>query len=471
MSGEGRATDRDAGYSEVPYFVGDPRAPGHQVGLLAVSDKCSSGRGVVCVENIPKIITPADFLGCVAEQRENIVGLRVLGCRANRAQYLLLLELAHAADAEALRSAHHGRPFSALGAETMFISHLDRAPCAPDGTPLQFTHHTVEEGSVCPICQEALTLQCAAHRTSSSSCDDLYVAAASDRSTAPSSALFTTMCGHTAHLDCFLESNYEAAGCPVCRFNPSDLGHQCAVPSCGEIDPLWMCLVCGHLGCGRYQQGHAEQHYRETSHTYCLDVHSGQVWDYAGDNFIHRLMTNERDMKVVNVPGDSGGGRAAGSGADDLELHERDLQDAKLESKVESVADSYSRLLEVQLDTQNAYYAQLHDAELATQEELRSALRAAEADNTAPPVPPPSHGKSLAKLRKRVAEAAAATAAREEELAQDESLQKQHAVGVPKYRQQLEAMQAMHAKTTAQKKAQLEELNAKIETLMGALCD
>lgn len=44
-----------------------------------------------------------------------------------------------------------------------------------------------------------------------------------------------------------------------------------------------MCLLCGHVGCGRYQGGHAARHYEQTMHLYAIELDSQRVWDYAGD--------------------------------------------------------------------------------------------------------------------------------------------------------------------------------------------
>lgn len=42
-------------------------------------------------------------------------------------------------------------------------------------------------------------------------------------------------------------------------------------------------MVCGHIGCGRYQDAHAYDHYMETKHSYALEIETQHVWDYVGD--------------------------------------------------------------------------------------------------------------------------------------------------------------------------------------------
>lgn len=55
---------------------------------------------------------------------------------------------------------------------------------------------------------------------------------------------------------------------------------------CHTTDHLWICLICGHVGCGRYSGEHAKQHYQETLHTYSLELETQRVWDYAGDGCV-----------------------------------------------------------------------------------------------------------------------------------------------------------------------------------------
>ena len=43
----------------------------------------------------------------------------------------------------------------------------------------------------------------------------------------------------------------------------------------------------------------------ETQHTYSLQLGNNRVWDYAGDNYVHRLVQNKGDGKLVEV--DEGG--------------------------------------------------------------------------------------------------------------------------------------------------------------------
>lgn len=38
--------------------------------------------------------------------------------------------------------------------------------------------------------------------------------------------------------------------------------------TCRIAHNLWICMVCGHIGCGRYTGEHASRHFRISSHNY-----------------------------------------------------------------------------------------------------------------------------------------------------------------------------------------------------------
>ena len=49
---------------------------------------------------------------------------------------------------------------------------------------------------------------------------------------------------------------------------------------CGLTGNIWACLVCAHTGCGRYAVRHAEQHYKETQHSFSLELATGRYCYY-----------------------------------------------------------------------------------------------------------------------------------------------------------------------------------------------
>ncbi|KAI3379008.1 hypothetical protein SNEBB_008827 [Seison nebaliae] len=116
----------------------------------------------------------------------------------------------------------------------------------------------------------------------------------------------TILCNHTFHSHCL--TKWQDFSCPVCRYHQvpewTDT-NRCV--SCGLTSDLWICLICGHIGCSRYQYGHSIQHFFRTQHTYVLQIGDSfnRVWDYAGDNYVHRLIRNNVDGKIIEVTDES----------------------------------------------------------------------------------------------------------------------------------------------------------------------
>ncbi len=65
------------------------------------------------------------------------------------------------------------------------------------------------------------------------------------------SALLISLCNHFFHLDCL--SKWSDSSCPVCRYNiqPDDITSCCV--ECQLEEDLWLCLLCGYIGCGRFE--------------------------------------------------------------------------------------------------------------------------------------------------------------------------------------------------------------------------
>jgi BRCA1-associated protein len=106
-------------------------------------------------------------------------------------------------------------------------------------------------------------------------------------------------------------------------------------------------LICGYVGCGRYKGGHAKDHWKETAHCFALELETQHVWDYAGDMWVHRLIRDKGDGKVVELPSRN---RSIGH------LEEEDVVPR---AKLESIGLEYTHLVTSQLESQRAYYEEL----------------------------------------------------------------------------------------------------------------
>lgn len=187
-------------------------------------------------------------------------------------------------------------------------------------------------------------------------------------------SVLTTVCNHSFHIDCFLPM--QDSPCPVCRYDHSGLNEtlsQCHV--CGTTENNYVCLICGVISCGgggirrqnmtpnsasssaptdRFSSAsHARDHYDETLHAYALDTETQHVWDFAGGGYVHRLLQNKDDGKLVEI-----------SDPNNTTSQERSLspglseaqEDEVVHRKLEGFATQYYTLLKSQLEQQRIYY-------------------------------------------------------------------------------------------------------------------
>lgn len=171
----------------------------------------------------------------------------------------------------------------------------------------------------------------------------------------------TIPCSHVFHCTCL--QSWKGAGCPVCRFannsqgassdpsNPyaqpfgSHISNLCSVCDC--TDDLWICLICGYVGCGRYKGGHAKDHWKDTAHSFALELETQYVWDYAGDMWVHRLIRDKGEGKVLELPG-----------RNEYRGHQAD-EDVVPRAKLENIGLEYTHLITSQLESQRAYYEEM----------------------------------------------------------------------------------------------------------------
>ena len=195
-------------------------------------------------------------------------------------------------------------------------------------------------------------------------------------------SLLTTVCNHSFHLDCLMQ--WQDSPCPVCRYDHSGLNEalsRCHV--CGTTERNYVCLICGVVSCGgggspaMQQQttceastceattrndnsntegsppmSHARQHYDNTLHAYALDTETQHVWDFCGQGYVHRLLQNAKDGKLVEVndPNSTSHERSLCPGLSDAQEGE------VVHRKLEGFASQYYTLLKSQLEQQRIYY-------------------------------------------------------------------------------------------------------------------
>lgn len=80
--------------------------------------------------------------------------------------------------------------------------------------------------------------------------------------------LLNVICNHSFHCECSQRWSEVRANCSVCAMcdkvnyqtsfsndQPYQIGISCS--SCELNENLWMCLICGYIGCSRYTNKHS----------------------------------------------------------------------------------------------------------------------------------------------------------------------------------------------------------------------
>ena len=284
------------------------------------------------------------------------------------------------------------------------------------------------------------------------------------------SGVLTTVCNHTFHAACMM--NWGDASCPVCRYCARGEVTRCQ--TCGAGANLWMCLVCGHVGCGRYGAAHALEHFRETGHCYSLEVETQRVWDYVGDNYVHRLIQSHAG-KLVELPtparrsdeGEAAGGSGCGAGQSSAEGDcgalgggGDELHSAVYESKVENVIFEYTALLSSQLESQRQHYESLLAASNASLgDDARAAIQSARDVAVAAE-------REKRSFSRRLSEAHARAERAEAEVIFLRSVNEQHESNAAAARKRLDVSVAAAAAVQKQKDARIAELEEQVRDLM-----
>eukprot|EP00466_Bigelowiella_natans_P014694 jgi/Bigna1/67445/fgenesh1_pg.3_\ len=128
-----------------------------------------------------------------------------------------------------------------------------------------------------------------------------------------------------------------------------------------EKKALWICLICGHLGCGRFGKSHAVRHWEKTKHRFSLMPKSEAIWDYEGDGYVHRLLHTKTQ-----------GFRARYTFSGEIDEN----GDLLTSIKLKAISGHYNHLLKMLLTKQQEHYKlELHLIQRMlnrNQDELRS---------------------------------------------------------------------------------------------------
>ncbi|XP_075523446.1 BRAP2 RING ZnF UBP domain-containing protein 2-like [Primulina tabacum] len=301
---------------------------------------------LICVLGVPNHMTYSDFCKFCGSFIQHMLEMRIVRTEGLEDRYSILIRLDYQNSADSFYKHFNGKCFSSLEEETcrvFFTADIQYTGSIEHSQPS--TGSSGEQPS-CAVCLEKLDQH--------------------------SGGILTTICNHSFHCSCI--SRWTDSSCPVCRYCQQQPEKSiCYV--CQTTDNLWMCVICGFVGCGRNKDGHAVNHWKETQHCYSLELETQRVWDYVGDNYVHRLIQSKTDGKLVELNShcthkDDGCGDCIGYG------------DTVADSEVESIVNEYNELLTSQLENQKNYFESLlQEVEEDTERESSAAVEKALSQN------------------------------------------------------------------------------------------
>ncbi|XP_042589206.1 BRCA1-associated protein-like [Cyprinus carpio] len=299
---------------QISFFSGNPSVEiVHGIMHLYKTNKMTSltedvrRSAMLCILTVPTTMTSHDLMKFVAPFNDVMEHMKIIRDSMPN-QYMVLVKFRRQADADSFYTECNGRQFNSIEDAVCQLVYVERAEVIKSEEGASLPVMDLTELPKCTVCLERM-----------------------DESV---NGVLTTLCNHSFHSQCL--QRWEDATCPVCRY--------CQTPEpveenkcfeCGVQENLWICLICGHIGCGRYVSRHAYKHFEETQHTYAMQLTNHRVWDYAGDNYVHRLVASKSDGKMVQYECEG---------------------DTCQDEKIDALQLEYSYLLTSQLDSQRIYW-------------------------------------------------------------------------------------------------------------------
>eukprot|EP00126_Sphaerothecum_destruens_P006515 Sdes_comp19395_c0_seq5m10705 len=327
----------------------------------------------LCIFSVPEIFSYRDILQFLTPMQTSIEYIRVIRAENISSSYMLLIRMDSVESAQEFHKTLNGVQFTCFEDEICqvgFVTSIDTIPSSQNNNILScsFIPSHFVELPACPVCLERL--------------DEVI------------SGVLTIACNHSFHSQCLYKWN--DSRCPVCRYSQKtwkekspaeltggdaslhddsmDLRNVCFQEDCENHQNLWMCLICGNVGCSRYAGGHAYHHFLDTQHTYVLELDTQRVWDYAGDSYVHRLVQNSVDGKMIEISLQNPDQKASERNQNSNANFSFDFE------KIDSIQLEFTHLLTHQLESQRKYFQEkmslieekllqrIHDLEISNQD-------------------------------------------------------------------------------------------------------
>jgi len=276
---------------------------GHAPNTSSPKSPVTEESSILCIPSVPYHITPSDFLSWVGPDTMSKVSHFRMVMTGESHRYLVLIKFRESKNARWWRKLWDGRRFDKGGVDEETASVLPvrrvtfETPAQSSGSPLatgvvnnsERSNTSSSEKSFPDMTHDPFT---PSHETTTAlklsgngngnnsalsdvpNCPVCLERMEIDSSDPTANSLVTILCQHVFHCACL--QKWRGSGCPVCRHTQNKIvplraglqgrapfgrnpGEAEACSVCGCEEDLWICLVCGNVGCGRYKGAHAKK--------------------------------------------------------------------------------------------------------------------------------------------------------------------------------------------------------------------
>ncbi|KAM7199473.1 RING finger protein [Rhypophila sp. PSN 637] len=342
------------------------------------SSATSSGAISVGDEDVPGYLSPTDFLSWVGDKWRGDVAHYRMVMTSTMYRYMVLMKIQDHGRAVAWQREFAGKPFPGLQSELCQVAFIKSITVQVPGET-----ETVETGEGSKAKGKDKQPSGSGSLPSLGVVDDRpFPPPTPDLTEFPTcvvclermdntAGLITIPCQHIFHCTCL--QTWKGSGCPICRAttpatraapvidsnDPTsrpfglDISNICTM--CNWNEDLWICLICGNVGCGRYRGGHARAHWKETKHNFSLEIETQYVWDYTAEAWVHRVLRNKEE-KVVELSSTNDNQRSSTTGS---QQGGQTSEDVVPRSKLDKMSLEYTTMYLKQLDSQRIYFEDL----------------------------------------------------------------------------------------------------------------
>jgi BRCA1-associated protein len=213
-----------------PYFSGNPAVEVTKgiLHLYKINDGFSQDSiarsDLLCMLSVPAKMSCTDLLNFILPFGKHIEHIRIIRDSTPNL-YMTLLKFKDCENAHEFYDMFNGKPFNTLEPEVCHLVYVCKVVSEKTSDSVCLPLEGATELPTCHICLERM-----------------------DESV---EGILTVLCNHSFHGSCLVK--WQDSSCPVCRcLQTIEVLQDNKCFSCDSKESLWICLICGHIGCGRY---------------------------------------------------------------------------------------------------------------------------------------------------------------------------------------------------------------------------